>query len=193
MVKSLRSEAIRDYRQETASCVMFFRGLFTIIAVLPGHLSASDGAQDACIRDYHSLESELADNDLNLDSLTRSFFPPNAPSVPVVEVFYTISNSSDPNQHPLILEMQGSLNETELAILAKYRYRWSKTPMYLFMDPNVLEKLALFTIRVRSSPARLLITKPFCENYTINGIPLPEYHLNQMTSLVCLFINSWNV
>ena len=114
----------------------------------------------ACIRDYHRLESELVNNDLNLDSLTRSFFPPNTPSVPVVEVFYTISNSSDPNQHPLILEIQGVLNETELAVLAKYRYRWSETPIYLFMDPTILEKLALYTIRIRSSPARLVITKP---------------------------------
>ena len=141
-------------------------------------------AMEECIRDYHSLESELVENNLNLDSLTRSFFPPNTPSVPVVEVFYTISNSSDPNQHPLILELQGALDETELAVLAKYRYRWSETPIYLFIGPTLLEKLALFTIRVKSSPARLVITKPLCGNYTINRIPLPEYHLNQMTSLV---------
>ena len=142
--------------------------------------------EEGCIRDYHRLESELVNNDLNLDSLTRSFFPPNTPSVPVVEVFYTISNSSDPNQHPLILEIQGVLNETELAVLAKYRYRWSETPIYLFMDPSILKKLALYTIRIRSNPARLVITNPLCDNYTINGIPLPQYHLNQMTSLVCL-------
>ena len=137
-----------------------------------------------CIRDYHSLESELVENEQNLDSLTRSFFPPNTPSVPVVEVFYTISNSSDPNQHPLTLEIEGGLNETALAVLASYRYRWTETPIYLFMDPHILEKLALFTVIIRSNPARLVIGQPLCNNYMISGVPLPEYHLNQMTSLV---------
>lgn len=141
-----------------------------------------------CIRDYHALEVELVEKDLNLDSLTQSFFPPNTPSVPVVEVFYTITNSSSPDQHPLILEIQGNLNDTELAVLAKYRYRWSETPIYLFMAPNILERLALFTIRIRSNPARLAIGRPLCDNYTIRGVPLPEYHLNQMTSLVRIII-----
>ena len=141
---------------------------------------------EECIRDYHILESELVENELNLDSLTRSFFPPNTPSVPVVEVFYTISNVSGPDQHPLILELEGGHDETELALLAKYRYRWSKTPIYLFMDPIILEKLALFTVRINSIPARLVIRQNLCDNYTISGIPLPQYYLNQMTSLVCL-------
>ena len=148
-------------------------------------LRFSAAAELECIRDYHRLEMELVNNDLNLDSLTRSFFPPNTPSVPVVEVFYTISNSSDP--HPLILEIGGDLNEIGLAVLANYRYRWSVTPIYLFLDPNVLERLALFAIRIRSNPARLVISRPMCNNYTLNGVPLPEYHLNQLTSLVRLY------
>lgn len=163
---------------------MFEERYASLILVIAALLCVSAAEELECIRDFHRLEFDLVDNNLNLDSLTRSFFPPNTPSVPVVEVFYTISNSSDPSQHPLILEIQGDLNETGLAVLARYRFRWSETPIYLFMDPNVLERLALFTIRIRTNPARLLLRRPVCENFTSNGIPLPEYHLNQLTSLV---------
>ena len=80
-------------------------------------------AMEECIQDYHSLEFELVENDLNLDGLTRCFFPPNTPSTPVVEVVYHISD----------------LNRT-------YIYRWTETPIYLFIDPFLLERLALHTI-----------------------------------------------
>ena len=156
-----------------------------VVVVLTAFFSPTT-AVEKCIRDYHELEAALVENSLNLDSLTRSFFPPNEPSVPVVEVFYTVSNSSDPDQHPLVLEMQG-LNRTELTVLANYRYRWSQTPVYLFMDPIILERLALFTIRLRYHAVRLTV-KPICDNYTIDNIPLPEYHLNQMTALVILSV-----
>ena len=156
----------------------FLRLLATLVLV--GQTLSS--AAEECIRDYHELEASLVGNPLNLDSLTQSFFPPNEPSVPVVDVFYTVSDSQDPDQHPLVLAIQG-LNETELIVLAQYRYRWSETPIYLFMDPNILELLALFTIRLRYHAVRVVV-RPLCDNYTIENIPLPEYHLNQMTALV---------
>ena len=160
----------------------FGRVILLVAVVLAAQAFSPTTAVEKCIRDYHELEAALVENSLNLDSLTRSFFPPNEPSVPVVEVFYTISNSSDPDQHPLVLEIEG-LNQTELTVLSKYRYRWSETPIYLFMDPIILERLALFTIRLQYHAVRLAV-KPICDNYTIDSIPLPEYYLNQMTALV---------
>ena len=141
-------------------------------------------ATEECIRYYHELEDSLVGNPLNLDSLTQGFFPPNEPSVPVVEVFYTISNSSEPAEHPLVLESQG-FDETELSDLAEYRYRWSESPIFLFMDPDILEKLALFTIRMRYHAVRLVV-QPICENNTVNDTPLPEFLLNQLTAHVSL-------
>ena len=165
----------------------FMAYLYLFVTLVLAALSPS--AAEECIRDYHELEASLVGNPLNLDSLTRSFFPPNEPSVPVVEAFYIVSDSLDSDQHPLVLETQGA-NETELSALAQYRYRWSDTPIYLFMDPEVLELLALFTIRLRYHAVRVVV-RPICDNYTRDKVPLPEYYLNQMTSLVSVHV--WSV
>ena len=165
---------------------MAYLYLFVTLALVA--LSPTSAAEE-CIKDYHKLEASLVGNDLNLDSLTRSFFSPNEPSVPVVEAFYTVSDSQNPEEHPLVLELQGA-NETELSALAQYRYRWSETPIYLFMDPKVLELLALFTIRLRYHAVRVVV-RPICDNYTRDKLPLPEYFLNQMTALVSVHV--WSV
>ena len=138
--------------------------LFLFVTLVLAALSPTSAAHE-CIRDYQELEASLFSNPLNLDSLTRSFFSPNEPSVPVVEAFYTFSDSQNPEEHLLVLELQGA-NETELSALAQYRYRWSETPIYLFMDPDVLELLALFTIRPRYHAVRVVV-RPICDNYII--------------------------
>ena len=166
----------------------FMAYLYLIVTLALAALSPTSAAEE-CIRHYHELEASLVGNPLNLDSLTRSFFPPNEPSVPVVEAFYTLSDSQDPDQHPLVLEIQGA-NETELSALAQYRYRWSDTPIYLFMDPEVLELLSLFTIRLRYHAVRVVV-RPICDNYTRDKVPLPEFLFNQMTALVSVHV--WSV
>ncbi len=159
------------------------KALFSVLRVLVafGIVTAQNGTNATCIRDYFDLEKSLLSSKPNIDSLTKTWFPPNEQRVTVVEVFYYI-NDSNLVEHPLILEL-GGLNATELQQRADYRYRWSLTPIYLFMGPQVLEALSLRVINILRHEARLLVD-PICENYTVKGIRLPEYHLNQMTSLV---------
>ena len=160
-------------------------GLLFCVLVLPSIVKAqSIDSQSSCIRDYFELEKSLFSNTLNIDSLTQAWFPPNEQSVSVIEVFYYV-NDSNLDEHPLVLELGGKLNESELLRRSDYRYRWSDTPIYLFMDPQILEALSLHVIRILPHQARLVVY-PICLNYTSQGIPLPEYHLNQMTSLVSL-------
>ena len=124
--------------------------------------------EESCIQHYYELEESLLANPLNLDSLTQGFFPPNEPSVAVVEVFYSVTNSTDPSL---------DLNVT-------YRYRWSDSPMYLFMDPGILEKLSLYTTRP-SFRSITLVIEPICDNGTPrDGISIPTYLLNQLTAHV---------
>ena len=137
----------------------------------------------SCIRDYHELERSLISSSLNIDSLTKTFFPPNLPNPPVVTVLYYLNNSNL-TDHPVnILEREEYENNANELLSHNYQFRWSENPLYLFMDPNILEVLSLFSIRIRSHTARLVVD-PICMNYTVDGIPLPEFFLNQMTSLV---------
>ena len=137
----------------------------------------------SCIRDYHELERSLLSSSVNIDSLTKTFFPPNLPNPPVVTVLYYLSNENL-TDHPVnILEREGHENNGNELLSHDYQFRWSENPLYLFMDPNILEVLSLFSIRIRSHTARLVVD-PICMNYTVDGIPLPEFYLNQMTSLV---------
>ena len=134
----------------------------------------------SCIREYHELERSLFSSSINIDSLTKTFFPPNLPNPPIITVLYYINN---PNltDHPVnILEKEGLENRV---LPYDYQFRWSENPVYLFLDPNILEVLSLYSIRIRSHTARLLVD-PICKNYSISGVPLPEVYLNQMTSLV---------
>ena len=151
------------------------------VLVVFDYLALLLAAEENCIRDYHDLEEDMLGNPLNVDSLVRSFFSPNKPVLPVLEVYYRVSNSSDPDQHPLVSNIVGP-NETELPILAEYHYRWSKSPVFLLIEPILLERLSLYTFRSRSDSVRLVVS-PLC-NYTIDDVPLPVDYLNQMTVLV---------
>ena len=143
------------------------------------------------MKDYNELELALTENPLNLESLMRAFFPPNEPPSPFVEVVYWITSGTiDPDQQRLLQGMQGpprSSDDTFWNISEYdtwYKYWWSESPIYLFMDSGILERLALFTISVPYHTAQIFINRSFCEDYTIQNIPLPQYHLNQMTTLV---------
>ena len=137
----------------------------------------------SCIRDYHELERSLLSSSVNIDSLTKTFFPPNLPNPPVVTILYYLNNANL-TDHPVnILEREGQENNGSELLSPDYQFRWSENPLYLFMDPHILEVLSLFSIRIRSHTARLVVD-PICMNYTVDGIPLPEFYLNQMTSLV---------
>ena len=151
------------------------------VAVVFNYFALLAAAEQNCIRDYHDLEEDMLGNPLNIDSLVRSFFSPNEPLLPSLEVHYRVSNSSDPDQHPLVSNIVGP-NETEQSILAEYHYRWSQSPVFLLIEPIVLERLSLYTFRSHPHSVKLVVS-PLC-NYTIDDVPLPVDYLNQMTVLV---------
>ena len=148
-----------------------------LFAVITLTASMAGNGLCSCIREYHELERSLLSSSMNIDSLTKTFFPPNLPNPPVVQILYYL-NTSNLIDHPLMQEE----SVTEM-LSYDYQFRWSENPVYLFMDPFILEVLSLYSIRIRSHTARLLVD-PICENYSVSGVPLPEVYLNQMTSLV---------
>ena len=142
----------------------------------------------SCIKNYHELEKSLFNSSINIDSLIKTFFPPNLPNPPIITVLYYF-NTPNLTEHPVnILEMEG-LETVENEVLPyDYQFRWSENPIYLFIDPDILEVLSLYSIHIHPYTARLLVD-PICKNYSINGVPLPKFYLNQMTSLVSHLLN----
>ena len=118
-------------------------------------------AEENCIRDYHDLEEDMLGNPLNIDSLVRSFFSPNTPLLPSLEVHYRVSNSSDPDQHPLVsnIDIYVGANKTEQSILAEYHYRWSQSPVFLLLEPIVLERLSLYTFHSHPHSVKLVASE----------------------------------
>ena len=93
----------------------------------------------------------------------------------VVEVFYSVANSTD--------YLESSASDSSDSNVA-YRYRWSDSPMFLFMDPSILKKLSLYTIRPSFRSVTLVI-EALCDNGTYNdGILTSGYLLNQLTAHV---------
>ena len=164
-----------------SSTVLLLLVCSVLLSITTVKSQLNDSAQ-RCILQYHDLEKSLLSSEENVDSLTKTYFPPNEQTVVIVEVFYYINNSNI-DVHPLTLELEGLNRTSGLEEKSSYRFRWSQTPIYLFMDPNILEALSLYSIRIIKHTARIVVD-PICTNYSIDGIALPEYHLNQMTSLV---------
>ena len=63
-------------------------GIVGRTVLIVGVLFFTAKATERCMKDYNELELALTENSLNLDSLTRAFFPPNEPPSPFVEVVY---------------------------------------------------------------------------------------------------------
>ena len=149
-------------------------------------IDQSNNVSKECIMQYYQLERSLFKEPLNVDSLIRTLFPPNDPPVSVAEMFYyTTDNFS---VHPSQLELTGEVDAETLDECANYKFRWTRSPIFLFMNPYLMDTLSLFTVRVIVHKARLLID-PICtqySNYTVRGtqVPLPEYYLDYMTSKV---------
>ena len=153
-----------------------------LIAAIILPVSMAGNGSCSCIRDYHELERSLLSSSINVDSLTKTFFPPNLPTPPIVQILYYL-NISNLTDHPANLLVAEEEPVTVELLSHDYQFRWSENPLYLFMDPNILEVLSLFSIRIRSHTTRLVVD-PICMNYTVDGVPLPEFFLDQMTSLV---------
>lgn len=125
-----------------------------------------------CIREYNELEQSLLKNPRNRDSLVRAFFPPNQEQAILVEVFYdmeesvnitvtdkyellkfTLSNSCG-NEPPFCKH----LDETRTN--CTYLYRWSSSPIYLFIEPRLLNDMSLNILpgtQIRIRQAKLVI------------------------------------
>lgn len=168
---------------------MSLRCLAWVVSILGSVLflfpcPGTTSSKEPCIRDYNQLEDSLLGNPHNIDSLIMTFFVPNEPPIAVADVLYYVNDSNvSADAHPLIREIEGH----NVTIKSQYQFRWSKTPIYLFVDPVILEALCLYTIRSEFKVMRLVIGK-ICSDYTINGIPLIEYHLNRLTSLVSIHL-----
>ena len=149
-------------------------------------MSSRENVSEDCITQYNQLERSLFKEPLNVDSLIRTLFPPNEQRISVAEMFYyTTDNFS---VHPSQLELTGEVDAETLDECANYKFRWTRSPIFLFMNPYLMDTLSLFTVRVNVHKARLLID-PICtqySNYTVKGtpVPLPEYYLDYMTTKV---------
>ena len=164
----------------TAAGLMFDLNRIVILAVLlagvaltPANAQGND-TNSTCINNLIDLEKSLLNKSSNVESLTRSFFPPNRPIPPVVQACYYVL--------PNAVVEPGNLEQCENAT---YRFRWTVSPIYLYMDPNLLESLALYAVQIHITSAKVQLD-PLCAGSELasGGFHSQEQLLNQLTTLV---------
>ena len=161
-----------------------FNRIVILTVLLAGIALAPANAQEnitnpSCINNLIDLEKSLLNKSSNIESLTRAFFPPNRPFPPVVQAcYYVLPNTVvDPEN------MEQCENAT-------YRFRWTVSPVYLYMDPNLLESLALYVVQIHILSAKVLLD-PLCAGSELDsgGFHSQEQLLNQLTTLVKFLAN----
>ena len=153
--------------------IAIFALLLTGNSLAPANAQQND-ANSSCINNLIDLEKSLLNQSSNVESLTRAFFPPNRPSPPVVEAcYYVLPNT--------VVEPENM----EQCENATYRFRWSVSPIYLYMDPNLLESLSLYAVQIHILSAKMLLD-PLCAGSELasGGFRSQEELLNQLTTLV---------
>ena len=156
-----------------------------------------------CIREYHELEQSVLRNPHNLDSLVRAFFPPNQEQAILVEVFYDREESTNSTYKLELLKFMLSNscgNEPEFCkhldegrTNCTYLYRWSSSPIYLFIEPRLLNDMSLNILpgtEIRIRQAKLVMPE-ICNSKEdqitdTNGDvwDLPVFLLTQLTTAV---------
>ena len=110
-----------------------------------------------CITTYQELERSVIQRQSNMDNMVSAFFPPNRQASIAANVYYFFD---DRNM---------SLNAENLDITSyDYAFRWSASPVFNIMRPELLHYLSLFTYHGDTTTIQLIID-PLCEVPPLNS------------------------
>ena len=130
-------------------------------------LSQTTASKD-CLVNLIDVERVTLNNDKNLQSLVRAFYPTNLFPPLWVKVVYYIN---------------GSVSNYSLARNETYTFYWSNSPVMVYLHPLLLEGISLYFLNVdyTSYQAKLEIP-PFCNTLSEEDI---IQILNDATVWVC--------
>ncbi len=133
--------------------------------------------ENVCIKTLHDLQRSVfgspSAGDTNHENLLSAFFPPNKFPSFIVEVFYHVNASWATNSTTKV-QFTNVSTSTETI----YKFRWSWSPVILFLEPFQAETLSLYTIILNTEVAHITVD-PFCENGNH-----AKHLLNHFTTLV---------
>ena len=119
-----------------------------------------------CIKTYQELERSVIQRQSNMDSMVSAFFPPNRQASIAANVYYFFD---DRNM---------SLNAENLDITSyDYAFRWSASPVFNIMRPELLHYLSLFVYHGDTTTIQLIIDPP-CEVPPLNSRLVDEQACN---------------
>ena len=161
--------------------------LVTFILCLVPLLTVSG---EHCSKTLHDLEDSLFCSPTagrsNVDSLVSAFFPTNRLPASVVEIYYHISDSTgnDSITTTAASSYSSSADAGTSSNQTVHRYRWSWSPLLLFMEPFQAKLLSLYLIVLHTTEAHVVLGPVCSSNTSDNGVASDLIIINQLTAMV---------
>ena len=148
--------------------------LFIILLVTICHQESIIFASKDCISTVHEFQHSLVNRSVNLDSLQTAFSPPNhQTSVSFVVHYHFCSHVPSSEGTTLCSEIEDWINGMNAGLIqveefrekyeAHHQFRWNASPIGLFIRPQLLELLSLFTFRITEGQTHIVLDQ-CCEN-----------------------------
>ena len=147
--------------------------IFVFLLLVLFHQEVSLLGNKACISTLHEFQQSLVNRSVNLDSLNAAFSPPNRQaSISFVVRYYFCSHSLNANSTTKVLcsdiekwaddKNAGRDSEVDFSEEVKYKFLWNASPINLFIRPNLLESLSLYTFRTEVRNTSIILDQ-LCE------------------------------
>jgi len=144
-----------------------------------------------CIKTINGLKQSLVARSVNLDSLASAFSPVNRQSSITFEVHYffcsnsTSSGSSTKFSCDELEEWINDINagraiDTNFTDDYDLKFQWYASPVNLFIRPELLKALSLYTFNVDSYKTYLILDE-LCDN--------PEHQIDNSTECHAVCVN----
>ena len=120
--------------------------LLLCLALLPAAVVTA-----GCISKFYELEKSLLSREANLDALKEAFFPDDRQASITVEIYYYMARGN-----------MSTISSSE-ALNYDHKFRWTLSPVHVFVRPALLECLSLYVYQPSTVVARLIVD-PICNS-----------------------------
>ena len=133
-----------------------------LLLVFHEGIAVEQANNENCIKTYQELERAVIQRQLNMDSMVSAFFPLNRQASIAANVYYFFD---DQNM---------SMNAENLDITSyDYAFRWSASPIFNLIRPELLHHLSLYVYRGDTTTIKIVVD-PLCEVPSFNSRLLDE-------------------
>ena len=130
-----------------------------VLLVLCQGDAAEHTTNENCIKSYQDLEMSVIERPSNMDAMNLAFSPPNRQAGIAAEVYYFFNDRNT------------SLN-TDITSY-DYAFRWSSSPIFNLMRPELLHQLSLFVYHGGMTTIKIVVD-PLCVVPSFNSRLLDE-------------------